>query len=32
VLKERGTSGRVRMTEWKAEHPWPLSPMKKAES
>ena len=32
VLKERGTSGRVRMTEWMAEHPWPLSPMKKADT
>ena len=30
VLKERGTGARVRMTEWKAENPWPLSPLKKA--
>jgi len=30
VLKERTTGARVRMTEWKAENPWPLSPLKKA--
>jgi hypothetical protein len=30
VLKERATGARVRMTEWKAENPWPLSPLKKA--
>jgi len=30
VLKERGTGDRIRMTDWKAENPWPLSPLKKA--
>jgi hypothetical protein len=30
VLKERTTGARARMTEWKAENPWPLSPLKKA--
>jgi hypothetical protein len=29
VLKERTTGARVRMTEWKAENPWPLSPLGK---
>jgi 6-hydroxynicotinate reductase len=30
VLKDRASGGRIRMTEWKAENPWPLSPLKKA--
>jgi 6-hydroxynicotinate reductase len=29
VLQEHGTGARVRMTEWKAENPWPLSPLNK---
>jgi hypothetical protein len=27
VLQARGTGERIRMTEWKAEKPWPLSPL-----
>ncbi len=30
LVRERGTGGRIRMTDWKAENPWPLSPLKKA--
>jgi hypothetical protein len=29
VLKERATGARIRMTDWKAENPWPLSPLNK---
>ncbi|MEQ8356103.1 MAG: 6-hydroxynicotinate reductase [Kiloniellaceae bacterium] len=30
LIKARGGEGRIRLTDWKAENPWPLSPLKKA--